>query len=201
MSDQTRDEERAARGVSWLIVPLAVFGALVALFGVALRSGDPSRLPSPFINKAAPAFAFTAIPGLEAGLGGALQVVNGFDAGSLAKGEVSVVNFFASWCEPCVDEHPQLSALSGRPGVRLVGVNTKDKPANVLQFLTRYGNPYSTLGADTAGRGAIEWGVYGTPETFIVDGRGVIRLKHVGPISPETLEREIWPAIERAKGG
>ena len=112
-------------------------------------------------------------------------------------GKVSVVNFFASWCAPCVDEHPQLVALKER-GVNVFGVNVKDDPAAARQFLTRYGNPYAALGADKAGRGSIEWGVYGTPETFVVDGAGVIRLKHVGPISPQDLQTEILPAIERA---
>ena len=184
-------------GCGWLAAPLAIFLSVVVLFGVALRSGDPSKLPSAFIGKPAPTYAFTAIDGLTEA-----SVAGGFDQTALAKGQVSVVNFFASWCAPCVDEHAQLVALKARaPGIALMGVNVKDDPAAARQFLNRYGNPYSTIGADRAGRGSIEWGVYGTPETFIVDGKGVVRLKHVGPILPDDLEREILPAIEKAKKG
>jgi len=188
-------ETRGAGGFSYVAIPAVIFALLAGLFAVALRSGDPSRLPSALIGKPAPAYAFGAIEGL----GDAGPKSTGFDGAALASGEVSVVNFFASWCAPCVEEHPQLSALRDRPGVRLTGVAVKDDPANVRQFLNRYGNPYAVIGADRMGRGSIEWGLTGTPETFIVDGRGIIRAKYVGPVMPDVLERVILPAIEAAR--
>lgn len=186
--------EGPARGFGWLAAPLVIFASVVVLFGVALRSGDPSKLPSAFIGKPAPVYAFTAIEGLTEA-----SAATGFDQAALAKGQVSVVNFFASWCAPCVDEHPQLAALKARGVAAMIGVNVKDEPAAARQFLNRFGNPYGVIGADRAGRGSIEWGVYGTPETFIVDGKGVITFKFVGPITKKALEDEILPAIERAK--
>lgn len=195
-SSMTKSSQaRSSGGRTWLIAPVAIFTLLAGLFAVALRSGDPSRLPSMLIGKPVPAFAFPAVEGL----GDAAPSVNGFDASALAQGNVSVVNFFASWCAPCVEEHPQLSQLRDTPGVTLVGVNVKDEPAAVRQFLNRYGSPYAILGADRAGRGSIEWGLTGTPETFIVDGRGIVRMKYIGPVMPEVLTRVILPAIEAAK--
>jgi cytochrome c biogenesis protein CcmG, thiol:disulfide interchange protein DsbE len=183
------------RKTGWMALPVVAFVMLALLFGVSLRSGDPSKLPSTFLDKPAPAFAFTAIDGLGT-LG---PPVNGFDQATLAAGAVTVVNFWASWCAPCVDEHPQLITLKGRPGVTLAGVNVKDDPAAARQFLARYGNPFAMIGADRAGRGSIEWGVYGTPETFIVNGRGVIVYKHVGPITADALAKKIIPMIEAAR--
>lgn len=179
----------------WLALPVGIFATIAILFGVALKpGGDPSRLPSVFIGKPAPAYAFAAIPDI------AIPTATGFDQKSLAKpGTATVVNFFASWCAPCVDEHPQLLELAKIPGTVLIGVNEKDEPASARQFLSRYGNPYAVIGADRNGRGAIEWGVYGTPETFIIDAAGRIAYKHVGPISPETLQTVFKPAIEAAK--
>jgi len=191
--------ETARRGgLSFVTIPVVIFGLLAGLFAVALRSGDPSRLPSALLGKPAPAYAFGTIDGLgELG-----PKVNGFDASGLGEGltgEVRVVNFFASWCAPCVEEHAQLSALKDQPGVTLLGVAVKDDPAAVRQFLNRYGSPYAVIGADRMGRGSIEWGVTGTPETFILDSRGIIRAKYVGPILPDVLSRAILPAIEAAK--
>ncbi|MBX9926699.1 MAG: DsbE family thiol:disulfide interchange protein [Hyphomicrobiaceae bacterium] len=184
----------ANRGLSWFVLPLAIFVGLAALFAVALRSGDPSRIPSAFIGKPAPVFAFTPLDGITG------VKLNGFDESALAKtASVVVVNYWASWCAPCVEEHPQLVALKDLPGVTVVGVNMKDDPDAARRFLTRYGNPYSIIGQDRSGRGAIEWGVYGTPETFILDAQGIIRAKHVGPISTADLKSKIVPAIEAAR--
>lgn len=184
---------RTPRGASWLVLPLAIFISIATLFAFALRSGDPSRLPSTFIGKPAPTFTFTPLEGVTAAR------ANGFDETALATGSVTVVNYWASWCSPCVQEHPQLVALEKLPGVVVAGVNMKDDPANAKRFLSRYGNPFALIGQDRNGRGAIEWGVYGTPETFIVDAKGVIRAKHVGPITADDLERKIRPAIEAAR--
>ena len=109
------------------------------------------------------------------------------------------MNFWASWCVPCVQEHPLLVALKERTGVRLYGVNYKDQAAAARRFLGRYGNPFAAVGVDGNGRAAIEWGVYGMPETFVVDGKGRIAYKHVGPISEQTLETKIIPAIRAAQ--
>jgi cytochrome c biogenesis protein CcmG, thiol:disulfide interchange protein DsbE len=181
-------------GLGWVALPVVLFATVAALFAVSLKSGDPSRLPSALIGKPTPAYAFAPIADLAA----AASPVNGFDQANLANGTVTVVNFWASWCAPCVEEHAQLTALKARPGVTVAGVNVKDDPANARQFLSRYGNPFAMLGADRNGRGSIEWGVYGTPETFIVDGQGRIAYKHVGPIAPADIEKKILPAIAAA---
>jgi cytochrome c biogenesis protein CcmG/thiol:disulfide interchange protein DsbE len=170
---------------------------MAVLFSLALRSGDPSRLPSALIGRPAPA---TVLPALE-GLTDDASPVGGFSSADLAKGEVSVVNFWASWCTPCVQEHPLLVALRQRTGVKLYGVNYKDTTATARRFLGRYGNPFVAVGVDADGRAAIDWGVTGMPETFIVNGKGEVVYKHVGPISAETLETRIIPAIRAAAGG
>jgi cytochrome c biogenesis protein CcmG/thiol:disulfide interchange protein DsbE len=124
--------------------------------------------------------------------------VPGFDTAALA-GEVTVVNVFASWCIPCRDEHPVLEALKAETGVRLFGINQKDAPENAAAFLSELGNPYDAIGGDAYGRVSIDWGVYGVPETFVVDANGVIRFKHVGPLSPQSVEADVIPAIDRAR--
>ena len=172
------------------VLPLLALVGLVAVFAFSLNR-DPGFVPSVLIDRAAPAFALEPVP--ETG-------VPGFSTESL-KGEVTVVNVFASWCIPCRDEHPLLTALKAESGVRLFGINQKDAPENARAFLAELGNPYDAIGADRDNRVSIDWGVYGVPETFVVDAEGVIRFKHVGPLSPEALEREVLPAIARAKAG
>jgi cytochrome c biogenesis protein CcmG/thiol:disulfide interchange protein DsbE len=184
------------RGFNRLLMPLAIFAALAALFAFALSGGDPSKLPSALIGKPVPQVSFPAVEGLTDGP----TAVRGFSAVDLADGKPTVVNFWASWCVPCVQEHPLLVALTVKTGVRLMGVNYKDQPTAARRFLGRYGNPFTFVGADANGRGAIEWGVYGMPETFVVDGKGTIVFKHVGPITPETLETKIIPAVKAAGG-
>jgi cytochrome c biogenesis protein CcmG/thiol:disulfide interchange protein DsbE len=183
------------RRVGALVWPLLVFVLLAAIFAFALRSGDPSKLPSALIGKPVPNVALAAVEGL----GDGTRPIGGFTSADLAGGQVSVVNFWASWCVPCVQEHPLLVALKERTGVRLYGVNYKDQAAAARRFLGRYGNPFAAVGVDGDGRAAIEWGVYGMPETFVVDGKGRIAYKHVGPISAETLETKIIPAIRAAQ--
>jgi cytochrome c biogenesis protein CcmG/thiol:disulfide interchange protein DsbE len=169
---------------------------LAALFVFALRAGDPSKLPSALIGKMAPPTELKPIEGLTDGAG---HAVAGFTSLDLAQGEVSVVNFWATWCVPCVEEHPVLVRLKEKTGVRVFGINYKDQPAAARRFLGRYGNPFAAVGADGNGRTAIEWGVYGMPETFIVDGKGRIAYRHVGPITAEALEAKIVPAIRAAE--
>jgi cytochrome c biogenesis protein CcmG/thiol:disulfide interchange protein DsbE len=170
------------------VLPLAALVALIAIFAMNLNR-DPSLVPSVLIDKPAPQFAMAEVPGLG---------VPGFDTAAL-KGEVTIVNVFASWCIPCRDEHPVLEALKEQSGVRLFGINQKDAPENARAFLESLGNPYEAIGADDNGRVSIDWGVYGVPETFIVDAAGVIRFKHIGPIAVEQLESEILPAIAAAR--
>lgn len=180
------------RALAW---PLVIFSVIAVLFALALSSGDPSRLPSALIGRAAPAVTLPPLEGLSDGV----NPVGGFSTGDLARGRVSVVNFWASWCAPCVQEHPLLVALKERTGVPLYGVNYKDQAPNARRFLGRYGNPFTAVGIDANGRAAIEWGVIAMPETFVVDGNGVIVYKHTGPISPAALETKLIPAIRAAE--
>ncbi len=180
-----------------LIWPLAIFAIMALLFAFALRGGDPSKLPSALIGRPAPAVVLQPLDGLNDGL----RPIGGFDTADLAKGEVSVVNFWASWCVPCVQEHPLLVALREQTGVKLYGINYKDQAATARRFLGRYGNPFAAVGVDTNGRAAIEWGVTGMPETFIVNGKGEIVYKHIGPISPESLQSKIIPMVRAAQAG
>ena len=179
----------------WVIAPLIIFVLLAAAFAFSLSSGDPSKLPSALIGKPAPEAQFGPLEGMKVGD----TQVPGFDEKSLSQGNVTVVNFWASWCVPCVQEHPMLIALKERTGVAIYGVNYKDQPSAARRFIGRYGNPYEKIGTDPTGRGAIEWGVYGMPETFIIDGKGQIAYKHVGPISEKSLVQDVIPAIEKAR--
>jgi cytochrome c biogenesis protein CcmG, thiol:disulfide interchange protein DsbE len=152
-------------------------------------------VPSALLNKPAPAFALPPLDGLVAGA----KPVPGFSTEDL-KGKITVVNVWASWCAPCRQEHPLLVDLAKDPSIRLVGINQKDNPDNARRFLGTYGNPFAAVGTDSNGRVSIDWGVYGVPETFIVGPDGMIRHKHIGPLTPETLPafkarlKEIPPA-------
>lgn len=190
-------EVRERRGLkAAFAVPLIVVGALAVLFAVWLHSGDPSRLPSALIGKPAPEFALPPIENLARN--GA--PVPGFSRADLAKGEPTLVTVWASWCPPCVQEQPTLVAFKARhKDIRLYGINYKDEPANARRFLDRLGDPFDANGADRTGRVAIDWGVYGVPETYVVNGSGEIVHKHVGPVTEQVLTKDILPAIERAK--
>ena len=197
MTDQAADQA-APRRRPWLILaPLLMFCAMAILFAFALTKGDPSRLPSALIGRQAPPLELMAIEGVQDGT----PPVPLLTSQTLQQGQVTVVNFWASWCLPCIEEHPLLIELAKKTKVPVVGVNYKDAAANARRFLGRYGNPFAAIGADTSGRTAIEWGVYGMPETFIVDAEGRVAYKHVGPISRDTLDRTILPTIARLKAG
>ena len=195
MSDPTVDEPRRSRGRIWLLLPLLLFFALSALFFERLmQGGDPSAIPSALIGKPVPEFS---LPPLE-GLTNASGPIPGFSTGDF-DGEVTVVNVWGSWCGPCRAEHPALMALSERPDVRIFGINQKDKPENARRFLGSLGNPYIAVGTDDNGRASIDWGVYGVPETFVVNGAGCIVFKHVGPLDDNLVQTKVLPAMEAAK--
>lgn len=190
--NETRDRRRR---LAMALLPVVVFAGLAILFVVGLRQEDPSRVPSVLIGKPAPEFD---LPPLE-GLTHQGAPVPGFATGDL-QGQVTLVNIWASWCAPCRDEHPHLMTLSEVDGVRLVGINYKDEPANARRFLGALGLPYEAVGVDPDGRTFVDWGAYGVPETFIVDRRGVIRHKYIGPITPRALDETILPMIEDLQG-
>jgi cytochrome c biogenesis protein CcmG/thiol:disulfide interchange protein DsbE len=170
-----------------LILPLIVFLGLAVLFLVRI-GGDPSRVPSTLIGRPAPDFALPALEGLT---------VPGLSSADL-QGQVTLVNIWASWCLPCHQEHPFLMALAADPRIRVVGINYKDEAENARRFLGRFGNPFAAIGTDGSGRTAIDWGVYGVPETFVVGRDGRVLHKLVGPITADNLERVLKPRIEAA---
>ncbi|GGH33089.1 thiol:disulfide interchange protein CycY [Alsobacter metallidurans] len=176
-----------------VLLPLFLFGALAALFWSQLDGSDKSRLPSALLNKPAPGFALPALDGLLRDG----QPVPGLATADL-RGRVTVVNVWASWCAPCREEHPLLLELAKVPGVRVVGINYKDQPENARRFLGALGNPFAAVGVDAAGRSAIDWGVYGVPESFVIAPDGTIAYKQVGPISSEALRGSLMDAIRKA---
>ena len=176
------------------LLPLIVFGLLAVLFMMQLLSGkDTSQVPSALIGKAAPEFSLPAVPAL---IGEDGVPMPGFSRDDLL-GTVSVVNVFASWCAPCRQEHPLLMDLAADGRAAVIGINYKDKPENARRFLGALGNPYDLVGADDRGRAAIDWGVYGVPETFIVDAQGTIRYKFIGPLAADTYRDVFLPELEK----
>jgi cytochrome c biogenesis protein CcmG, thiol:disulfide interchange protein DsbE len=192
-SDAARNDAGAWRRRLIVSIPLVAFLALAALFMLRLGAGDPSRIPSALIGHPAPTTNLPPLPGLERDG----KPVPGLDSAEL-KGEVTVLNVWASWCVPCRDEAPLLMALAADRRIRVVGINYKDQPDNARRFLGRYGNPFVANGTDGNGRAAIEWGVYGVPETFVVSRDGRIAYKLIGPITPDNLDQALKPAIEKA---
>jgi cytochrome c biogenesis protein CcmG/thiol:disulfide interchange protein DsbE len=198
MSDTA--QKTSGRKINWAVfIPVAAFVALAGLFAIMLMKPhrDTSVVPSVLIGKPAPETALPAIPGLTAPDG---SPVAGFDPAKFPDHPI-LVNVWASWCAPCREEHPLLLALSKQEGVIIAGLNYKDKPKNAIGFLEGLGNPYAIAGADTSGRAAIEWGVYGVPESYIVSGDGTILYKHVGPLTPEVISTEILPRLRGEKTG
>lgn len=166
-------------------LPLILLVALVSIFALSIDR-DSSLVRSVLIDKPVPQFSLPPVEGLD---------VPGFDAAALT-GQPTLVNVFASWCLPCRDEHPLLETLKAQTGVRMYGLNHSDAPENAVAFLSELGNPYDAVGADRDRRVSIDWGVYGVPETFLVDANGVIVYKHVGPLSLQAIEDELVPALE-----
>ena len=193
MSEQTKDDGNIRRRRMLLVVPLIAFLGLFALFLIRLFAGDPSRIPSALIGQPAPQ---AALPGV-AGLDRDGKPVPGIDPANF-KGAVTVLNVWASWCVPCHDEAPLLMQLSQDQRLRVIGINYKDEAENARRFLGRYGNPFGIVGVDSNGRAAIEWGVYGVPETFVVGREGTIVYKLVGPITPDNINSVLKVEIDKA---
>jgi cytochrome c biogenesis protein CcmG/thiol:disulfide interchange protein DsbE len=193
MSNPRTTDAPSPRRPFLLALPLLGFIALAALFWFGLRDGDPSKIPSALIGHAAPQ---TTLPALDGLVNNGAQVP-GLDP-AMFKGKVSVVNVWASWCVPCHDEAPLLTQLGQDKRLQLVGINYKDTSDNARRFLGRYGNPFGIVGVDGNGRAAIEWGVYGVPETFIVGRAGTIVYKLVGPVTPENFDTVLRAEIEKA---
>jgi cytochrome c biogenesis protein CcmG/thiol:disulfide interchange protein DsbE len=169
------------------LIPLLIFVLIVVFLWIGL-SLNPREVPSPLIGKPAPAFELPALrrPG---------KVINSGDL----KGQVWLLNVFASWCAPCLEEHPHLLELARREVVPLYGLNYKDGTDAARKWLRRHGDPYTGIMVDPDGRTGIEYGVYGVPETFVIDRAGVIRFKHIGPLTPEVLQGEMMPLIARLR--
>jgi cytochrome c biogenesis protein CcmG/thiol:disulfide interchange protein DsbE len=192
MTDASEPPRKASRNIL-VMLPLAAFLALAALFFVRLGAGDPSSLPSALIGREAPKTDLPALAGIERDG----KAIPGLSNASFA-GAVTLVNVWASWCIPCRDEVPFLEQLSKDKRIKLVGINYKDAPDNARRFLNRYGNPFVATGTDESGRNSIDWGVYGVPENFLIGRDGRIAYKLVGPITAENLAKALGPEIEKA---
>jgi cytochrome c biogenesis protein CcmG/thiol:disulfide interchange protein DsbE len=193
MSDQVTSQAPPRRRSFLMLLPLIFFAGLAMLFWFRLGDGDPSKIPSALIGRPAPQ---TTLPPLD-GLASDGRAVPGLDP-AMFKGKVSLVNVWASWCVPCHDEAPLLTEIGRDSRVQVIGINYKDTPENARRFLGRYGNPFGMVGVDANGRAAIEWGVYGVPETFIVGRDGKIAYKLVGPITPDNLNSVVRAEIDKA---
>lgn len=199
MSNDTGSQKPVQKGKARYLVallPLIAFAGFAAvaakmLYEQDVNGLDISAIPSALIGTKAPSLA---LPPLEGSATPALT-------NAAISGQLTLVNVFASWCVPCRQEHPMLKELSKDSRINVVGINYKDKNDNALRFLGELGNPYKAIGVDPNGKAAIDWGVYGIPETYLVDKNGTIVYKKVGPIDPATLEKGLMPAIEKAVAG
>lgn len=164
-------------------VPLGIFLALVVLLAIGLNL-NPREVPSPLIDKPAPGFFLPQLHAPE----------RNFSPASM-KGQVWILNVWASWCEACRDEHPVLVDFAKRGVAPLLGLNYKDRRADALEWLKRFGDPYSTSIVDAEGKVGIDYGVYGVPETYVIDKQGIIRYKRIGPVTPEIVQNKLIPLI------
>ncbi len=191
MSDEVPSDSASAAPASGkggrlaVYTPLVVFLVMAVFLGIGLTL-DPREVPSPLIGKAVPVFSLPAVKGRELGL-----------ANTDLKGEVSLVNVFASWCVACREEHPLWMQIAKSKVVPIHGLNYKDKPDDAQAWLKDLGDPYTRTGADISGRVGIDWGVYGVPETFVIDRNGVIAYKHIGAITRQALDETIMPLVRK----
>ena len=196
MSDDVRPSEGAPSPVPglqpaksglrlWFVLPVVLFVVLAIVLATQLLTGNQD-IPSALIDKPIPEFDLPPVEGTELGLA----------SGNLRDGQFSLVNIFASWCGPCRVEHPLLMELAAKGTLPIHGINYKDAPEDASRWLARYGNPYTRAGADLDGRVGIDWGVYGVPETFVIDETGRIVYKHIGVLSQSDLDEKILPLIE-----
>jgi cytochrome c biogenesis protein CcmG, thiol:disulfide interchange protein DsbE len=176
------------------LLPLLLFLVVAGYFVLGLGR-NPAYVPSALLSKPVPEFTLPPLAGREA-----RAPEGGLTTADLKQGEVTIVNVFASWCVPCRIEHPFLTKLAQEQGVRIHAINYKDKPEDAVGWLQRLGDPYGRIGADRDGRAAIEWGVYGVPETFVVDGTGTIRYRFAGPLDPGEIERNLLPLLRKLRG-
>lgn len=189
------DVQPTKKRVFVALLPLIIFAALAGIFTWQLLSGkNMQEIPSALIGRDAPQTDLPPLEGLRLADGSPTPGLKGADL----QGQVTLVNIWASWCVPCRDEHPQIMKLGQDPRIKVVGLNYKDAPENALEFLNSLGNPYDVVGTDRSGRAGIEWGVYGVPETFIVNAQGKIVYKFVGPLSTESLIKQFMPEVEKA---
>lgn len=169
------------------LIPLVVFAALAALLFWGLGQ-DPREIPSPLLDKPAPTFSLETLQNASTTLDRTVLL-----------GKVSLVNIWASWCPSCREEHGELMRIAREDGVQMIGLNWKDTRPEALRTLEELGNPYSVILYDPDNKAGIDWGVYGAPETFIVDRQGIIRHKRTGPITPQVWEQELLPIIQQLK--
>jgi len=171
-----------------MALPVLVFASFIGLALIGMMRDDPDSLPSAREGQLAPPVVLTEFAGKPM-----------FDDAALRDGTVKIVNYWASWCAPCRVEHPNLLALKDE-GLDVYGINYKDQLGNAASFLNELGDPYTAIGRDEKGRMALDWGVYGVPETYVIDGDGQIILRHAGPLTDRVIETTLRPALERAKG-
>jgi len=169
-----------------MVLPPVIFAGLAAMFYAGMNRDDPDALPSAIAGRTAPAIELTPLGDLPP-----------FSDDILRSGGVKLVNYWASWCAPCRVEHPALERLAAE-GVVIYGINYKDDPAKALGFLAELGNPYQAIGADGTGRTALNWGVYGVPETYVIDSDGTVILRFAGPLTERVLTEKIRPALAKA---
>lgn len=179
-----------------VLLPFVIFAAIAGLFFVALNSGDPSNLPSALIGKPVPQFDLPPLEAADATPGSANDVTSA----ALGKGKPAVIHFFASWCGPCREEHPDVMALAEAlraqdPDIQFYGINYKDDATAARRFLGGYGDPYTRIGVDRSGRTAIDFGVYGVPEIYVISGDGTVALRHAGPLTRDVVEAKILPLV------
>lgn len=170
------------------LVPALIFAVIVVFLGVGLTL-NPREVPSPLIGKPAPAFQLATLEAPEKSLG--LRDM---------AGQAWVLNVFASWCAPCREEHPLLVDLAKKTPTPIFGLNYKDKQVDAERWLKQFGNPYRAVLIDRDGRAGIDYGVYGVPETFVIDKAGTVRYKKIGPLTPEVIDKKILPLLKELNG-